>query len=160
MDNLILREARKQDIPVLADLWLELDSHVAASALDAGKFQKTENYRSFVVRWLGVYLGNVDASVLVADLDGSVVGFVSCQIQVMPWYQVKRIGLIGPCYVKPLYRRRKIGARLVKQVESWLQEQAVEYVDVVWDHGNQAAEDFWYGIGYHCSQIRASKRLP
>jgi len=154
-----IREATESDVDLLIDLWHELDQHVKTKSNDFEKLKKSLDYHQYINKWIFKYLTSSDALLLSVDCQEGLCGFISTQIQYMPWYKIQRTGLIGPCYIKPLYRRRGIATRLVEQVEQWLIEKQVKYIDVIWDQGNSEAEKFWTTCGYNSAQVRATKLL-
>ena len=158
-----IRPTSLEELDFIAQMWIELDEHVKQHSSDYTKLKKSNDYPRYISRWVSKFFQNSDALLLSALSSNSpqpqVCGFISAQIQYMPWYHTQRIGLIGPCFVNPMYRRRGIATAMVKTVESWLKEKQVSYVDVIWDQGNREAECFWRKLGFESAQIRASKAL-
>jgi len=153
------RESSDEDIDLIIGLWHELDNHVKNHSNNFAKLKKSSDYHQYIMKWINKYYSSSDALILVAEYQGELCGFISTQIQYMPWYHIQRIGLIGPCYVKPLYRRRGIAKQLVSRIEKWLVEKEIKYIDVIWDQGNFDAQKFWQNMGYDPAQVRATKRI-
>lgn len=158
-DNMTIRESDSEDLDSIVDLWCQLDAHVKGCSADANKLNKSNDYQQYVIKWIYKYLKNSDALLLVSEYQNKIFGFVSAQIQYMPWYSIQRAGLIGPCYIMPSFRRQGIARKMIQQVEFWMSEKQMEYVDVIWDQGNRQAEQFWQSLGYVPVQIRASKSV-
>ena len=90
--NIIIGQAEKDDIESICSI-----DQIAAGSHDR---------REFVVR--SVTLGDC----WVADVDGKVVGYTVLD------YSFYANGMIGMLFIDPEYRRRGIGTKLVRHIES------------------------------------------
>jgi len=63
-------------------------------------------------------------------------------------FRNNNIGLIENIYIKPEYRRKRIGEKLVKRCYNWFSKFNIEdvYVNVV--PANQSSRRFWESMGY------------
>lgn len=157
--EITVRPFMEQDRGVVREFWLKLDLHVSSQFSDDDRFRKNSHYPDFVNKCLSQYQRNNDSIILVGESQGTVSGFIVAHKQSLEWYKEKTVGLIGACFVHPLYRRRGLARQLVEQVQAWFRQQKINYFDVVWDEGNNEAEKFWVALGFKPSQIRAYKKL-
>lgn len=155
--KVIIRESKKTDLHCLVKMWQSLDEWVKQCSPVPSRLTKSSDYHQYIIKWINRYFDNSDALLLVSEYGDTIAGFACAQIQYMPWYDLQRSGLIGPCYIKPSYRRYGIASKLVDRIEQWMVNKQIKAVDVIWDQGNLSAEKFWRTVGYSPIQVRAGK---
>lgn len=88
--------------------------------------------------------------VVVAEVDGNIVGFISMTIIncFMVVSSIKDIGYIEAGYVKPGYRRLGITRKLENMVEEFLKEKGIRYLELFTLMNNEIANNSWSKLGF------------
>jgi GNAT superfamily N-acetyltransferase len=167
MESLVVRPARPGDAADLARNWLDAARHYAE--LDADTFQVPA--ADGLVEWFGELLGRPpsdDAVWLVAEVDGRVVGDVVGRLEppvedaarqlLRDLGRVRlRVDALG---VETAYRRRGVGARLMRAVEEWGRAKgAVRSVLTTYGASPLSVPFYERGMGYQRRSIVFEKRL-
>jgi N-acetylglutamate synthase-like GNAT family acetyltransferase len=95
-------------------------------------YEKTE-----LAEWAGAPCDNV---LLIALLDGAVVGFLFCKIMSSHW------AMLDNLYVVPAYRMHGTGNALLHELDSVLKEKGVKYLSTLSVHGNRYLAEY---LGKH-----------
>jgi ribosomal protein S18 acetylase RimI-like enzyme len=86
--------------------------------------------------------------VLVAELDGHVVGYCLGRItEKPPIYRDKLIGEVDNIAVKEEHKRRGIGERLYTAINEWFRERGVDHVEIEAASANPQSVSFWKKMG-------------
>lgn len=101
--------------------------------------------------------GQTDRCMLVADLDGQVVGMCSAQSMVST-AEGGPVALIEDMVVLPDYRGMGIGRQLMQTMESWAREQGITRLQLLADRTNFSALDFYDKLGWHPTQLICLRR--
>lgn len=88
--------------------------------------------------------------VVVAEVDGNIVGFISMTIIncFMVVSSIRDIGYIEAGYVKPGYRRLGITRKLENMVEEFLKEKGIRYLELFTLMNNEIANNSWSKLGF------------
>lgn len=88
--------------------------------------------------------------VVVAEVDGNIVGFISMTIIncFMVVSSIKDIGYIEAGYVKPGYRRLGITRKLENMIEEFLKEKGIRYLELFTLMNNEIANNSWSKLGF------------
>jgi ribosomal protein S18 acetylase RimI-like enzyme len=88
--------------------------------------------------------------VVVAEVEGEIVGFISMTIIncFMIVSSIKDIGYIEAGYVKSGYRRLGINRQLEKMVEDFLKEKGIRYLELFTLMNNEIANNSWSKLGF------------
>ncbi|MFB9894808.1 GNAT family N-acetyltransferase [Planobispora takensis] len=133
----------------------DLDGVVACSAAlfaeDAGTRDPAVN-----VNWPKEYgaakfadaLHDPDRLVLVADDDGRIVGHLTGALSGPTPMRPVTVATLGSMYVRPAYRGRKIGTRLVEEFRDWARLHGAQYAGVTAYTGNEGAGRFFERNGF------------
>jgi GNAT superfamily N-acetyltransferase len=70
-----------------------------------------------------------------------------------------KLGNIDNVYLKPEWRGRGIGARLVEAAEAWLREQGAAEIELNVIVANELGLRVWHALGYEPHSERRRKRL-
>ncbi|MFZ6731562.1 GNAT family N-acetyltransferase [Undibacterium sp. Ji42W] len=146
--NVIIRKAETADVSALTVLILQvwLDTYVKQGV--------TRSVASYVLSELtttrtAAYLAQVDTHILLADVDGRLVGY--CQTlngkrhaQVKGEYQAE----LDHLYVHPAFFGRGIGRQLLAEAEEHLRAQGVQQLWLTAWVGNDKALRFYPRTGY------------
>ena len=84
---------------------------------------------------------------LVAESAGSIVGFV-----LVAYHSPTKKAVIENIWVNSEYRNQGIAKSLLDKVETILQEQDCQYVQLLTKRANKRAQDFFEQNGYHLGQ--------
>ncbi|HWP42771.1 MAG TPA: GNAT family N-acetyltransferase [Blastocatellia bacterium] len=96
---------------------------------------------------------------LVAELEGSVVGFACLRITRSLCYDFA-LAELTELYVEEGYRRRGVGRALVEQAERLAQERGAASLILLVGRENLSGQEFYRSIGYQVSpDLVMSKRL-
>lgn len=132
-NNLIIREAHKDDINMLIELLRELFSIEEDFVFDNGK-QK---------RGLEMMLEDRNnRRIFAADLDGKVVGMISGQILVSTAEGAASV-LVEDVVVDRVYRERGIGKELLLNIQNWAILKGAKRMQLLADKHNTSAIDFY-----------------
>ena len=101
-------------------------------------FKEEDAYtREDFQRWFSV---NPDFCV-VAEIDGKIVGDMICRI--------KRYRLdLGSCAIHPDYRRRGVGAAILREMEKRARGFGIHQIDIEVRPSNTSAQAFWQAVGF------------
>ncbi len=107
-------------------------------------------------------LGGLDKNnerVLVAVYNGKVVGYLHAQIYKTLYFE-ELINFLGLAVSKE-YRNKKVGTRLVNEIENWAKENEIKKVRVNSGFSRKEAHEFYRSLGYNNEkeQIRFLKSL-
>jgi GNAT superfamily N-acetyltransferase len=167
MESLVVRPAQAGDAADLARNWLEAARHYAE--LDADAFQVPA--ADGLVEWFEELLGRPrsdDAVWLVAKVDDRVVGDVAARLEPpvedaprQLLRDLARVRLrVDALAVEEAYRRRGVGARLMRAVEEWARAKgAVRSVLTTYEASPLSVPFYERGMGYQRRSIVFEKRL-
>jgi GNAT superfamily N-acetyltransferase len=167
MEALVVRQARPSDATDLGRNWVEVARHYVE--LDADAFQVPD--AEGLVAWFEELLHrpcSEDAVWLVAEVGGRVVGDVAARLE-RPTEDAARqllrdLGRVR-LYVDALgvaaaYRRRGVGARLMRAVEEWGRSKGAVRSVLTTHHASPLSVPFYeQGMGYERRSIVFEKRL-
>ena len=145
--EVVIRAATRRDMPSILALWEELmDFHAARDPF----WRPAQDGRTVFARFLEQNLGNDAACVLVAIVDGRVVGY--CQAVVdrhPPVLAEPDYGHVLDFAVTAPYRGRGIGGRMVAALREWFAREGIRRIEVRHATGNELAAQFWARMGFH-----------
>jgi ribosomal protein S18 acetylase RimI-like enzyme len=142
----VVREAVRQDIDRVVELWAE---HVDFHASLDPRFERREESGKEFGSHLGSRLGQEDFLLLVAEVEGEVVGFINGELTNRPPCFVHRAhGFINDLAVSPRWQRRGAGGVLVKEAMAWFHERGAPTVEARVLKTNSLAMGFWRKAGF------------
>lgn len=100
-----------------------------------------------------------DGRLLVARVDGDLAGFASFSVEDGSMALESTRGLLSNLYVRPLYRNRGIGTKLLDAVERELDDRGVDDVLLEVMAGNEAARRFYREAGYDQFRVTMKRSL-
>ena len=156
----MIRLADAADAERIGDLWAEMVAFHAA--LDPQTFRPAEGGAERYARDILDRLGDVDARVLVAEIDGAVVGYVNGVIAdiTTELFMPLRCGLLADIYLQAAYRRRGLGKQLVERLMLWFRSRGVDHFEWHVSAGNHEALAFWQAIGGETTMLRMRATIP
>ncbi|WP_255167283.1 GNAT family N-acetyltransferase [Natrononativus amylolyticus] len=148
-----IEPATEADIDAVVDCWVRL----AVDQRAYGSHVLPEANRATMRDAL---LGHRFADgLLVARLDGDVVGFASFSFEHGALALDATRGVLSNLYVKPPYRDRGIGSALLSAVEDALAERGADVVALEAMATNEAARRFYRRAGYEPYRISMERSL-
>jgi len=140
----LIRLARETDIGAMAGLLAEL------FAIEADFEPDTEKQTSA----LAMLLESDTAEVLVADIDGEVIGMCTMQ-RLVSTAEGGWSGLIEDVIVAEGYRGRGIGTLLLQGMTRRATAWGIGRLQLLADDGNSSAHDFYASRGWHPTGLHA-----
>jgi len=143
-----IRAARADELDAVAAMWSAMYAYQQAQGMmlavrdDAGEIWKRENASR---------LDSALATVLVAELDGGLAGFLAAQTKRLPPYLATgnpKIGYISAVYVDPAARRHRVGKALVDAALAWFTRADCSSIELQVVAGNELARAFWTSVGF------------
>ncbi|MEB3860508.1 MAG: GNAT family N-acetyltransferase [Desulfurococcales archaeon] len=155
MGRIVVRDARAEDVDVVSQMVArlkrlneELDPH----------FRVVDNLEEEARRYVEEAIGSDRVFVLVAeDSDGGVVGVIIVRLVDRIFYEPRLKALITDLYVKPSYRRKRVGALLVDQAIKRAESLGAGIVSAVYPANNAIAENFYESRGFSVLQVERYK---
>lgn len=157
----MIRSAQRGDMTYLLDGMKSLIKHVQKTSQDPYVCNLDQDYERDIEFWFQNLLTSESACILIAQRDRQPAGFI-VGVLAEPFVKssaIKMIGQIELCWVEPAFRRQRVAARLVAELERWFDKTGVEYCDVQYLLGNQEAEATWSRLGYRPYRATGRKRL-
>jgi ribosomal protein S18 acetylase RimI-like enzyme len=137
-----IRTARKDDIPVMAELLHELFAIEVDFTPD------------FAVQSEGLTLMTErnTAEIFVAEVEDKVVGMCTCQIHVST-AKGREVGVVEDVVVDVDFRNQGIGAALLRRVEEWSVDRGLARLQLLADRDNHPALGFYRRQGWHPTNL-------
>ena len=156
----MIRLANAADVERIGDLWAEMVAYHAE--LDPLTFRPAEKGAEIYARAVLDRLADEEARVLVAEVDGELVGFVNGFIAdiTTEMFMPLRCGLLADIYVCAQYRRRGLGSDLVARLTLWFRAKGVRQFEWHVSARNREALAFWRSIGGETSMLRMRAAIP
>jgi predicted GNAT family acetyltransferase len=108
----------------------------------------TEEGKTILKQRVQNELSTNNSHVLIAEMNGEIIGSAHGEITHRTDYTPKTVGSISTVYVVREFRKRGIGALLVKQLCELFDAEGVEDVTLRYIIGNKEAEAFWRKLGF------------
>lgn len=141
----VIREAQEKDFSLILTLWEKLfQMHREIEPC----FAVLGDSRSSFGIYLKQQIRNPQARVLVAEVQGTLCGFIIGVLQSCKPQSQGFLGHISDLYVDTPYRRQGIGRALFQEVKSWLIHRGVKGITVQVADRNREAQLFWYQMGF------------
>ncbi len=146
-----IRPARTGDIPRMCELLTELFSIEADFAPEREK--QSHGLNALLADPHGKVL------VLVAELDGMVVGMATVQIMIST-AEGGRVGLVEDVVVHRGVRGRGIGTQLIAAIVDWARLQGLTRLQLLADRDNHPALDFYASRKWGSTRLICLRRRP
>lgn len=154
VDQVVIRAAVAADLDAVGALWQQLvDYHVQ---VDGRLPLAVANGGQRYARRLYDKLDDPYARLLVADANGTVIGFVLGMIvDLAPdMFEQEVSGFLADIYVAAEYRQRGVGRKLVRALEAWFGERGVRHYEWHVAAQNRDAVAFWQALGGEAVMVR------
>ena len=156
----MIRLAEAKDAERIGELWAEMVRYHAA--IDPLTFRPAAKGAELYARSILDRLSDDDARVLVAEIDGAVVGYVNGIIAdiTTEMFQPLRCGLLADIYLEADFRRRGLGLQLVERLTLWFRSRGALHFEWHVSAGNREALAFWKAIGGETTVLRMRAPIP
>ncbi|ELY43465.1 GNAT family N-acetyltransferase [Natronorubrum sulfidifaciens] len=148
-----IEHATHGDIDAVADCWVRL----ARDQRAYGSVVCADDNRATMRETLAAY--QVNDGLLVARVDGHLVGFASFTVEHGTLDLDVTRGHLSNIYVEPNYRGRGIGTALLEAVEDALADRGVEALALEVMADNEAARRFYARQGYDTHRVTMARSL-
>jgi ribosomal protein S18 acetylase RimI-like enzyme len=159
MDIEIIKPGVK-DLDRLIPLWEE--QYKYHHDLDSDYYVKnseelTKKFREYLTKCIE----KDDPYILVAELEGEFVGFITFEIDDADYFDtnIKKYGSVLELYVSKKHRRKGIGTKLMKSVEDFFKSKGLEWVELQCSSYNEMALMFYDKSDFKNRQTLLFKRL-
>ncbi len=158
MTTIYVKEAAKEDSSIIADMIArlkmlneELDPH----------FKTIRDLETAVREYVNKMIEDENSKILLAlDADTSeAVGVLILRREDRVFYEPRIKAVITDFYVKPKYRRKRIGTLLLEKALEEAKEMGAGILTVVYPAGNTIADEFYKKAGFKELQIEKYKPL-
>ena len=142
----IVRPARPSDIPAIVDLWIELmDFHAERDPW----FARSADGHIGFAEHLANCLDDARYVLLVAEIDGRIVGYSTAEIALRPpAFAEREHGFITDVAVTATCRRAGIGTRLAEETIRRLRERGMKTIVLSYASANEVSRAFWRKMGF------------
>lgn len=152
------RKATVEDIKVLQDLkykLLKYEEENLNNLIDPEWFKTDDAAHKFEKE-----INDPDQTIILAELEGKIVGFVAGEVFKAPPYKRIRIDSeLVTIFVEEDYRNMKIGAMLVEEFVQWAKSKNADQVKIEPYYNNEKAIKFYKREGFEDFVIMLRKKL-
>lgn len=152
-EQLVIEPPSVDELDSLADCWVDLAREQRAHGSHVLPDANRDRIRSI----FGAH--HASETVLVARLDGTLVGFGTFAVERGALEIDSDRGHLSNLYVKPSFRGRTIGTALLRAIESTLTERGVSVLTLEVLADNEAARRFYRSNGYTAQRISMEHSL-
>jgi ribosomal protein S18 acetylase RimI-like enzyme len=144
--TVVIRPATRRDVPAIVALWDELmDFHRARDPI----FTRSHNGSDIFARFVTENIRNDAACVLVATVDGKIVGYCQGMLDRHPPALAESdFGQILDFGVTADYRRAGIGAQMFQTLCEWFRREGIRRIEVRHSTYNEIGACFWPKMGF------------
>ena len=157
--DVVIRKAERADLASLGQLGAMLmRTHYE---FDRQRFLAPgEGAERGYASFLGSVLQSEDDCVLVAERDGSIVGYVFAALEPLSWKELRGpAGFIHDVAVSAEARQSGIATRLMRAAIDWLRDRGAPRV-ILWSAApNVAAQSLFHGLGFRNTMIEMTMEL-
>jgi ribosomal protein S18 acetylase RimI-like enzyme len=126
----------------------------AHHAADRRRFIQVEHPEAGYGRFLVSRITHPDSVVLVADRDGTVVGYIYADIESTSWMDLRGpCGFVHDVYVDAAARRSGVGRALVRAAIDWIHAKGRSQVVLLTKTGNESAQRLFKALGFRPTMI-------
>jgi ribosomal protein S18 acetylase RimI-like enzyme len=129
----------------------ELDPH----------FKAVDNVREIALKYIEETTKSDNAFILVAENGetGEIIGVIRVELVDRVFYEPRIKALITDIYVKPKYRRKRVGILLLEKAATEAKRRGAGMLSAIYPHGNVLAAEFYKKQGFSEFQREVYKPL-
>jgi GNAT superfamily N-acetyltransferase len=144
--GLVLRHVTADDMTRIKPLWEALYDYQMEHGM---LLRLPEDAYAAWHKSIAPFLGRF-ASIVVAELNGEIVGFIAGRIRTLPpYFGSTTVGYISEVFVSESHRSGGIGRRLLAFAMDWFQAQQIMRVELQVVAGNPDGIRFYRQLGWH-----------
>ncbi len=157
-DDSRIRVARVADLEALARMWEQLEKYHVK--LGGPEYRLARAWKGEWRRFTRSHIGRTDRLCIVAETDGTVVGFLLGAILTRPKvFELRRYGHIYDVFVEPARRDHGVGKGLVNAALEWFRTRRVDRVDLYTHARNNLGLRFWKKMGFETTVHILDRRI-
>ncbi len=147
MESVTIRPVEPHDQEAIARMWAALSTY--HTQLDSRMPRMAAGAPAAYASRLIEVRGDAQTRAFVAEVDGTVVGYVlGAIVDLTPdLFEHEDVGFVADIYVEPAFRRRGIARQLFRGICHWFAEQNVRRVEWQVAVANEEARRFWESVG-------------
>lgn len=154
----VIRPAELTDVPTLGQLAGQLVRF--HHELDPARFLRGEGVEEGYGHWLGKESQNPDAVVVVAEVEGKVVGYAYGRYERRNWNDLLDAhGKLHDVFVDPSARRRDMGRALVDRTCALLKARGAPRVVLATAIANTAAQALFESLGFRTTMLEMTREV-
>ncbi len=155
--SVVVRRATRADLPALGRLGAHLMR--VHYEFDQRRFvAPVGNPEAGYAHFLGTQIGADDATVLVAERHGAVVGYVYAGIEPFSWKELRdAAGFVHDIVVDAAERRTGVAGALMEAAIAWVREQGVASVMLWTAAPNDGAQRLFEGLGFRPTMVEMTR---
>ncbi|CCC82120.1 GNAT family N-acetyltransferase [Thermoproteus tenax] len=143
--NIVIRLALESDVDAVADL-------VARLKRLNGEFdpllKPVDNILSVSKEYVKSKIASSTSVVLVAEVDGKIIGVVIGDIEDRVFYEPRMAGVIREFYILPEYRRKGLGKRMLSEISDSLKRKGAQVIMADFPALNEIAIEFYKRMNF------------
>lgn len=144
--DIVIRHAAPADLERIQPLWHALYKHQFEHGM---LLRLPEGAYDAWLQSMLPFLGRF-ANIVIAELDGEVIGFVAGRIRTLPpYFGSATVGAISEVFVSESRRGGGIGRRILAAALEWFKEQEITRVELQVVAGNPEGIRFYRQLGWH-----------
>ncbi len=152
---MIIRDAQNKDLESLAKLGVRLNKYewdcdpklkIKIATIKQTKKEFSNNLRS------------KNTKILVAEIEGNLIGYCIGSIEKPKHFNFKRLGYINSCFVDDKFRGKSIGKKLIGSMDDWFRKKRIKVVELGVLHVNISAK-IWRKMGFQDYYIKMRKLI-
>ena len=141
-----VREATKDDLDDVANLWEKLAEHHADLSDD---FTLAWDSKRRWSKYLREKFAEISTKLIVAEEDDEIVGFMLCMLSPnIPIYKERKLGIISDAYVEAERRKRGVTNKMFDVALKWFKKNKVKTVELRVAMMNPEAQAVWKSLGF------------
>lgn len=148
-----IHEIHPADIPVVSALFEEGDDYHREALPELYRPVQPERTEEF----LKSFIGNDDARIFVAEIDGVVIGLVQFSVIKTPERPTmfsRELVFVDSLIVRKEFRRQGVGRSLMSFVHGWAAERGIHAIELTVYGFNNAAIELYEDLGYETMMLR------
>jgi ribosomal protein S18 acetylase RimI-like enzyme len=151
----VIRRATEEDLPDILRLFQEL----AALQEQWRVFEPRTDLAEEMRRRYEADLDDPDALLVVAGLDGRIVGMAAGHVHKPSTMSEELAVELGSVYVEPAYRQRGVGGALTAEVARFARERGVDRITLRTFAKNEEALEVWRQLGFEPRMVQMTARV-
>lgn len=141
-----VRDAKKDDLDKVADLWEKLALHHADLSDDFALAWDSKRRWS---KYLHEKFAEISTKLIVAEEDDEIVGFMLCMLSPnISIYKERKLGIISDAYVQEERRKKGVTNKMFDVALKWFKKNKVKTVELRVATINPEAQAAWKSLGF------------